>query len=145
MSSRWFCTNCTLAVQSAELNSYGMFQPRGPNLRRSCKDNTSKGLLIHNFNLGMSMSTAHLHTSTLAWVLALFTFILQSLSQVWALFTLVCGPTCWPWCYWWFETMWPVLPQTHATLPVNISSLWCSASSIIPILCLKHSQFLSRG
>ena len=36
MSSRWFCTNCTLALKSAALNSYGMFQPRGPNFLLSC-------------------------------------------------------------------------------------------------------------
>lgn len=34
-SSKCFSTNSTLAVKSAELNSYGMFHPRGPNLRLS--------------------------------------------------------------------------------------------------------------
>lgn len=36
MSSKWFCTNMQLASQSAELNSYGMFQPSGPNFLLSC-------------------------------------------------------------------------------------------------------------
>ena len=35
MSSRWFWTNCTLAVKSAWLNSYGIFHPNGPYFRRS--------------------------------------------------------------------------------------------------------------
>lgn len=35
MSSRWFCTNWILALKSEALNSYGMFQPSGPNFRRS--------------------------------------------------------------------------------------------------------------
>lgn len=34
-SSKCFSTNSTLAVKSAELNSYGMFHPKGPNLRLS--------------------------------------------------------------------------------------------------------------
>lgn len=36
-SSRWFWINWTLAEKSAELNSYGIFHPKGPNLRRSLK------------------------------------------------------------------------------------------------------------
>ena len=36
ISSRWFCRNCTHALRSDWLNSYRMFQPMGPNLRRSC-------------------------------------------------------------------------------------------------------------
>ena len=48
MSSKWFCTNCTLLEKSDWLNSYGMFQPKGPNFRRSCNDNlkTEKVLTI---------------------------------------------------------------------------------------------------
>ena len=38
ISSRWFWTNCTLAVKSAWLNSYGMFHPKGPYFRRSWMD-----------------------------------------------------------------------------------------------------------
>ncbi len=41
-SSRWFWQNCTLDPQSEELNSYGMFQPSGPNFLLSWKR------LIHN-------------------------------------------------------------------------------------------------
>ena len=35
-SSKWFWINWTVAAKSAELNSYGIFQPRGPNFLRSC-------------------------------------------------------------------------------------------------------------
>ena len=41
ISSRWFCTNCTLALKSEALNSYGIFHPSGPNLRLSWNDITS--------------------------------------------------------------------------------------------------------
>ena len=37
MSSRWFCTNCTMAVKSDWLNSYGMFQPSIWNFLRSSR------------------------------------------------------------------------------------------------------------
>jgi len=40
ISSRWFWQNWTLALQSAELNSYGIFQPRGPNFLRSYNHDT---------------------------------------------------------------------------------------------------------
>lgn len=36
ISSRWFCMNIVEAYQSEKLNSYGMFQPSGPNFLRSC-------------------------------------------------------------------------------------------------------------
>ena len=36
ISVRWFCKNCTHALRSDWLNSYGTFQPMGPNLRLSC-------------------------------------------------------------------------------------------------------------
>ena len=35
-STRWFCRNAVHAERSDALNSYGTFQPMGPNLRRSC-------------------------------------------------------------------------------------------------------------
>ena len=36
ISSKWFCTNCTVAVKSDWLNSYGIFHPMGPYFLRSC-------------------------------------------------------------------------------------------------------------
>lgn len=51
MSSKWFCINCTVAVKSDWLNSYGIFQPIGPNFLRSwtvvCKKATPYNIGFH--------------------------------------------------------------------------------------------------
>jgi len=60
-SSKWFCTNWTLAVKSAWLYSYGMFQPSGPNLRLSWtvvyRNATVKSIGFHCGMLEMSRNS----------------------------------------------------------------------------------------
>ena len=59
ISSRWFWINCTEAVRSAELNSYGIFHPRGPNLRLSCTMVCRKAVAYSmGFHCGMLVTSS---------------------------------------------------------------------------------------